>query len=419
MRIEVELNIFKLFLKKSADTGMIQGGVITSPIQKAKPMEISIITSPFGCLPPSGIGAVERVWYNLALVMAQIGHHVTFYCKRPKDRPMPDVKNIRIVYLKGYDRSGSLLKDICSDLVYSVKAIFMMQQCDALVLNTFWSPLICLFQKYKYQISIYNVARYPKQQFKYFKYIDRLACVSTAVGKALLIQSPRRTHQVKVIFNPVDVSAFAYRPVAHNGSAFSLCYTGRIHPEKGLDILVQSFAMLRKRYPDIRLSLVGAQTVNLGGGGCEYCDRLNKLAEGALINWVDPISDASQLASEIAKCDIYCYPSVAEYGETFGVAPLEAMAVGRATIVSSLECFTDFVEDGVTGLVFDHQSVDPVEQLASKIEYLITHPDAREAIARAGSRVAHDRFRTERIAQEYLDDFESLLREKHNAKSLS
>jgi glycogen synthase len=39
---------------------------------------------------------------------------------------------------------------------------------------------------------------------------------------------------------------------------------------------------------------------------------------------------------------------VAETGEAFGVAPIEAMAYGCAPLVSNLACFRDFIEDGVT-----------------------------------------------------------------------
>ena len=131
---------------------------------------------------------------------------------------------------------------------------------------------------------------------------------------------------------------------------------------------------------------------------------------------MDPISDASELAKELRTCDVYCYPSIAEQGETFGVAPLEAMAVGCATVVSALECFQDFVDDGVSALVFNHRVDNPAEQLAERIEYFLTNPDSREKVATEGSRVAHTKFSNDHIAKQYLADFHSLLSDKKYAK---
>ncbi|PPD49812.1 MAG: lipopolysaccharide N-acetylglucosaminyltransferase [Methylobacter sp.] len=382
-------------------------------------MKISIITSPFGRLPPTGIGAIEKRWYNVGTFMGSIGNEVIFYCKKDSVIRQSSNINVHFVHLRGFNRTGKLIGDIFLDFIYTVKAIFALKPCDVLVLNTFWSPFLCLLTRNKYQVSVYNVARFPKGQFKYFKFIDRLSCVSDAVEKAVIEQAPDRRNQMKVINNPVDTKSFFFRSKLPPCGGIRLCYTGRVHPEKGLDILVKAYVVLKKTYPNLRLSIVGARTIGDGGGGEGYSGFLERLADGHLIDWVEPISDASSLADEIAKCDIYCYPSVAERGETFGVAPLEAMAVGRATIVSALDCFKDFIEDGVTGLVFDHRDNCPEIRLAEKIEYLILNPGVRGKIAQLGSQIAHEKFSTESIALQYLEDFKYLLRVKQHAKTLS
>lgn len=393
-------------------------------------MKIAIITSPFGTLPPTGIGAVEKLWYNMGVVFAGSGHEVTFYCKRPERESIPG-SGYLFQSLRGYERTGHLISDLLLDLFYSLRALVRLTRCDVLVMNTFFTPLLCPLFRRTFKVAVYNVERYPKGQLKWYTGVDRLSCVSNAIAKAAIDQAPRMANRIKVVNNPVDTVSFRCRFTrseseksdiscsttiendqcnGHKGHVIG--YSGRIHPEKGLDILVKAFALLCIKKHNLRLRLIGPRTVAQGGGGEAYIATLERLAGDLPIEWVDPISNAQRLADEIAKFDIFCYPSVAERGETFGVAPLEAMAVGCATIVSALDCFEDFVADGVTGLVFDHRAMQPAEALAGKIEFLLKHGDVRGRIAREGAKVAHERFSTERIAGEYLADFMELMEKR-------
>ncbi|MDD2490496.1 MAG: glycosyltransferase family 4 protein [Bacilli bacterium] len=373
-------------------------------------MKIAILTGPFGLLPPFGIGAIEKRWFNMAVEMAALGHSITFYCKKSATL-YREIDGLSYCLINGYARTGHLFFDLFFDFIYTVKAISRLKKCDVMVLNTFWSPFLCPLFKRKYGISVYNVARYPKGQFRYMKCIDRLSCVSADVARAVVVQAPSLRNRVKVINNPVDVHSFPFQANTNTTSPCRICFTGRIHQEKGIDILVKACNSLEEKGYTIELSIIGARDTARGGGGEAYIDELNRLVKGYPVRWIDPIANAAELAKEISKCDVYCYPSVAEQGETFGVAPLEAMAVGCPTVVSALNCFTDFIEDGVTGLVFNHRGQDAYLRLAEKIEWLILHPEARASISQEGSRVAHERFNTEYIAAQYLEDFHQLLQE--------
>lgn len=375
-------------------------------------MKVAIILGPFGYVPPDATGAIEKRWYNCAVAMAKRQHEVTVYCKRAPSRsrrPATLENGVTVVGLRGYGRTGRLLGDLVFDLLYSVQALARLRRCDVLVLNTFWTPLLCRLVQWKYRVSVYNVARFPKGQHGTWRFVDRLACVSAPVAEQAVRQAPELGGKVKVIGNPIDTEVFTVRPEV-TGHEARLCYAGRVHPEKGLDILVQAYVQLRKRFPALSLAIIGVTSVSEGGGGEPYARRLDRLAGEAPITWVPPIRDPSQLAGEIAKCRIFCYPSVAEQGETFGVAPLEAMALGRATIVSGLACFRDFVEDGVSGLAFDHRAPLPADRLAEKIDLLLLDRELRLRLASAGARTAHTRFTTEGIADCYLKDFSELLR---------
>jgi glycosyltransferase involved in cell wall biosynthesis len=105
-----------------------------------------------------------------------------------------------------------------------------------------------------------------------------------------------------------------------------------------------------------------------------------------------PEFDPARLAGMYAKIDVFCYPSTSEHGETFGVAVAEAMAAGCVPVVSDLACFQGLVTHEVSGLVFDHRSIDAPDRLAQGLALLLRDGDRRTRFARA--------------AQEYVKQFD-------------
>ena len=160
---------------------------------------------------------------------------------------------------------------------------------------------------------------------------------------------------------------------------------------------------------DWRLRLVGPVDARRGGGGEAYKAELDALAAPFRdrVEWVDFVS-GEELVRQHREASIFVYPSVAEKGETFGLAPLEAMALGCATVVSGLECFRDFLVDGETGLTFDHRIPRPEETLCAQLQRLTGDDKLRARLARRGYDTARQ-FTRERVAALYLEDFGSLL----------
>lgn len=358
---------------------------------------ISIITSPFGCIPPNAIGAVEKRWKSCGDYFLEKGIDVTFISKMPSESCKSSGHNI---YIKGYSWTGSKIKDLLLDFIYSFKALWKMPKCDAVVLNTIFTPVLLPLFKWKYKVSLYNVARFPKKQLGAYRAVDILSCVSNVVYKCMLEQTPSTKRQGCVINNFINTDI--YHPLRkHNRTDNPIVlFTGRVHREKGLELLVKAINEVRKTY-NISLKVIGAWEVERGGSGQDYVDELNNLASGWEIDWVDPIYDPKLLSKEMDKCDIYCYPSLADKGETFGVAPLEAMGLGIPTVVSALECFSDFLKDKESGLVFDHHSPNAVSQLADCILYIMRSDKDYDSLSKNAIQAAAE-FTIENKAEEYL-----------------
>lgn len=368
-------------------------------------MNIAVITSPFCALPPDAIGAVERRWFDVVACFAKEGHLVQLIGKRDKTI-LANEERIKRDYITGYSRTGNIYLDILLDLFYSIRALKHVDKCDVLVANTFWGPILAPFIfRGKHVKLVYNVARFPKRHVKIYSKVDLFACTSSAVASALKRIVPKWESKICVISNPVNTD---YCKVYASVKKECLVgYHGRIHKEKGLDILASAIATIATEIPQIKMKMIGTWDVGKGGSGETYKARLDELSGGRII-WTGSISNRNVLAKELQKCLVYCYPSVAEMGETFGVSPLEAMSMGLPTVVSGLECFKDFMKDGENGLVFDHRSNNPVEALRSKLEILLSNEALRNRCGTAAIETAKA-FSTEIIAERWIAKFEEII----------
>ena len=76
----------------------------------------------------------------------------------------------------------------------------------------------------------------------------------------------------------------------HEGE-LTILYVGRVHPEKGLDILVSAFRVVAAKVPRSRLKIVGPTAEAQGGGGGGWLESLKKLALGLPVEFAGPIAD--------------------------------------------------------------------------------------------------------------------------------
>jgi glycosyltransferase involved in cell wall biosynthesis len=373
-------------------------------------VRITIVIGPFYPIPPVLGGAVEKVHLLLAGAYCAAGHDVTIISRRYKDFADEEVVDgIRHVRICSTDRSSSLAVNLVLDFCYAIRVARALPPADVTITNAFFLPLVLPHRRAG---KIYvQVGRYPKGQMSLYFRADRLQAVSRAVGQAIARQVPWLRRKIVVI--PYAIPERYFSQPAGSRREPVVLYVGRIAREKGIELLIEGFARLR-RHGDAakswRLRIIGPHAVAQGGDGAEYLAQLQALAQrhGVGCEFLGPIFDQDALIGEYQRGGVFVYPSLAEAGESLGLAPLEAMATGCAAIVSDLRCFDDFIEDGVTGLRFDHRGADPADALAVQLARLIGSPEFLHQVAEAGRGMAGN-FRTSVIARRMLDDFKSLL----------
>jgi len=373
-------------------------------IKLCKAMKITIVQGAFFPVPPLLGGAVEKMWYGLAKEFVNQGHEVNYISKSYEGfLNVESEGGINHVRVKGYKvpSSGIVLKIL--DLFYTLKAVRKIaNNTDVIISNTFWLPILLPSnQKKKCMI---DVSRMPKGQMRFYTKNSRLRANSTPVAKAIKDEI-KKEYFDKVVMIPNTLPFRNTKAVDFSKKEKIILYTGRIHPEKGLDILIKSFASLDTN--DWRLLIVGPYSTETGGGGEAYLEELKQLAKDSNVRFLEPIFDMDKLNEMYSKASVFVYPSVAEKGETFGVSPLEAMSWGCATIVSNLDCFKDFLIHNKNGLCFDHRVEKRVEILNQYLKDLINNPTQLNDLARAGLKV-NETHSNEKLAGEFLNEFESM-----------
>ena len=379
-------------------------------------MKITLTHGFFLPVPPAAGGAMEKMWWTLAREFAARGHEVASLSRRWSGWPDAEVRDgVRCLRLPGSAHTRRLSLNLLLDALWSFRLLRRLPPADILVTNNVLLPALASRVRPAAGRVVVNLNRMPKGQLRVYGRVARIQVPSSAVADAVARTVPALSGRVKIFPNVIDHRALsAARRPASAGAPVRLGYIGRLHPEKGLELLVRAARLLADdpALPPWTLLLRGPSDIPRGGFGEDFLRQLRDLAgplatDGRL-SFAPPEFDASALSSAYGAIDIFAYPSLAASGETFGVSVAEAMAAGAAPVVSDLACFTDLVTHGSNGLVFARASSDPAAALASALASLIRDPARRAALSAAARRDAA-RCDLPAVADAMLEDFATLL----------
>lgn len=175
---------------------------------------------------------------------------------------------------------------------------------------------------------------------------------------------------------------------------------GTIGPRKGQHFLLRAFALLRNRYPEWRLEI-------LGRSGDEQVDRefkelLSELNLGEQFEWTQGLTD-EQVADRFATSEIFAMPSLYE---GLGLSLQEALFHGCACIASCAGGITDLIEHNKTGLLVKPADV---ESLREGLERLMNDAELRARLRAEGpASIRRKRMSAPEMADAYRRLYRSL-----------
>ena len=375
-------------------------------------MKINIAMGFFLPVPPVAGGAMEKAWFRLAQEFATAGHAVTLLSRRWPGFPSRGTcGGVELIRVGGFSHTRRLPLNLFLDGLWGLRLLRHLPAADITACNTVSLPIHLPWLRPGAGRVVVVLGRMPKGQIRFYRGASRLVATSDAVAARVAQECPALAGRTRVIPNPIDWDLHA-RSAAQLGDPVTIGYAGRLHPEKGLELLLRAAVRLtaERGLPAWRLVLRGPADVRRGGGGEAYVRELRDEFSPALgdrLAWEPPLFDAPALARFYGTLDIFCYPSLAAQGEGLRVAPLEAMAARAVPVLSRLECYRDVLREGANGFAFAQSAPDADADLAQVLARLIREPGLRAAAA-AQAQADARRFDYAVIARALLDDFAQL-----------
>jgi glycosyltransferase involved in cell wall biosynthesis len=159
-----------------------------------------------------------------------------------------------------------------------------------------------------------------------------------------------------------------------------VAFASRLDGHKGAQHLVAAMTRIWRDLPDVRLAFVGRDAP---WEGRMMSDHLRELAGEHVerLHLMGYLPDESYFAC-VARSDVVAIPSL---WESFCIAAVEAMALGRPLLATRGHGFSEFVEDGVNGLLVERGSVDELER---GLRELLADAGRREDLGEAAGRTA-------------------------------
>jgi glycogen synthase len=230
----------------------------------------------------------------------------------------------------------------------------------------------------------------------------RVVTSSDAMRREVMALFDAAPARVEVVRPGLDVAAWRARPrdvsavrESHRGEGPLLVTAARLEYEKGVHTLLAAMPRLRRRFPGLRLVVVGR-----GSQRSALEQQVGDLRLSRAVDFTGWLG-ARALAATLAAADLVVLPSVYE---PFGLVALETAAQGTPIAVSRTGGLAETVVDGVTGRTF--APLDP-RDLAEVVTQVLDDPRGSAAMARAAVRrlrAEHDwASAAERTVEVYAD----------------
>lgn len=162
----------------------------------------------------------------------------------------------------------------------------------------------------------------------------------------------------------------------------------RLHPKKGLDLLLPAFSQLREK---------NALLVLAGPGDEQYVDKLNdECRKHEIIDRVffTGMLQGAERISVLRAADVFVLPS---YQENFGIAVVESLAAGTPVVISDQVNFAEFLK----GADFASIVKQDISEVCDAIEKVLAYSEEDRSVLGDEAIRFSKKFHFDRIAQEW------------------
>ncbi|MBN1574889.1 MAG: glycosyltransferase family 4 protein [Deltaproteobacteria bacterium] len=183
--------------------------------------------------------------------------------------------------------------------------------------------------------------------------------------------------------------------------ALTVGYVGRLERDKGIIELSAAWGVLREKYPNIYLLLVGPwDTERVDNAVLEIKGRFER--DGRVV----PVGYVEDVAPYYLLMDVLIFPS---HREGFPYAPMEAAAMRLPVVATDAIGCVDAVVSGETGFLVPRGDVG---SLCDAVARLLDDPSLRRRLGGAGRERCVRDFSPEPIREALADEYKRLLKER-------
>jgi colanic acid/amylovoran biosynthesis glycosyltransferase len=236
-------------------------------------------------------------------------------------------------------------------------------------------------------VEFYNVVQYALASKLAHA---RFALAVSDFGRSQLMRLSSADHWPHIHVVRCGVDTAVYAPPAErsrSASAAEILFVGRLLHGKGLAILFEAMAQLRRRGLDVTASIVG------DGPAREEAERdVRRLGLSHHVHFLGSVGQ-DDIREHYAQADIFCLPS---FAEGIPVVAMEAMAMELPVVSTRITGIPELVDDGKQGLLVAPGRVDA---LTAALDRLVRSPEERERMGRAGREKVRERYDVARSAE--------------------
>jgi glycosyltransferase involved in cell wall biosynthesis len=223
--------------------------------------------------------------------------------------------------------------------------------------------------------------------------VDAFVAVSRYHARIMQARMAIPDGKMHVVHNGIDLDG--YTQAVPN--APTLGYLARLHPTKGFDSAVRTFIELKRRgsIAGLQFRVAGAMTPS---DKPFVREQIKRLRSAGVWHDVTIATNVDLAAKQTFLLSLSVLSVPAEYGESFGLYVIEAMACGVPAVQPEHAGFIELMEltggGKLTELGNDAQRADAIEQLLADEAH-------RRALGDAGRRAVHDYFNVDRMARQF------------------
>lgn len=194
---------------------------------------------------------------------------------------------------------------------------------------------------------------------------DRTVLVSRACWPTAMLPANAR-----VVYNGFSTSEIGSGHPSPVTGQLTIGFAGRIHPHKGLPVLIRALAQARGHGADLRLIVRGEFAPETPLHKDEVTALIQELGVGQFVKFEGFVSEASLVYKDV---DVVCVPSVLP--DPLPRSVMEAMGRGLVVVASRCGGIPEMISHGETGYL-----ANSPEEIASSFMMLWQQPELRRDI---------------------------------------